>query len=211
MKGAIKQAVILLNGEPYRGEIAAKGGYVICCDGAYSWAKGRVRIDETLGDFDSLKEVPDPAPLQKFPSEKNETDGELAVLRALELGATDRILFYGGGGGREDHFLGNLHLMYKAMRAGVKTVVCRTNGAQIVLCGRGEQRFLCKRGQTVSLLPFGGDAHIMDMWGLKYAPEDLWLCYGSTRGISNLTENEEKFSFLVKEGYVLVIINEEVE
>ncbi len=208
VRGDGKRAVILLNGEPYRGEIDAENAYVLCCDGAYSWAKGRVRIDENLGDFDSLYEAPVPAPLKKFPSEKNETDGELAVDRALSLGATD-LVFYGGGGGREDHFLGNLHLLLKAKAAGALTAVLKTNGAGISLCGKGEQRFACKKGQTVSLLPFGGDAHIMKMEGFKYAEKDLQLCYGSTRGISNLTVSEE-ISFRVEEGYVLVIINEEV-
>ena len=43
------KAIILLNGEPYRGEIDAASARVWCCDGAYDWAKGRVRIDENLG------------------------------------------------------------------------------------------------------------------------------------------------------------------
>ena len=202
-----KRFVILLNGEPFRGEIPAGDAYVICCDGAYTWAKGRVRIDENLGDFDSLSEVPCPAPLQKFPSEKNETDGELAVDRAIELGATD-ILFYGGGGKREDHFLGNLHLLFKAKRAGA-TAMLQTNGAEISLVGEGEQTFPCKRGQTISLLPFGGDAHIMEARGLYYPLHGLKLSYGSTRGISNVTTGAE-FSFRVERGDVLVIINEEV-
>ena len=208
MNGGRKRVVILLNGEPYRGDIEAKDAYVICCDGAYSWAKGKVRIDENLGDFDSLSEPPVPAPLRIFPAEKNETDGELAVDRALELGAGD-ILFYGGGGKREDHFLGNLHLLYKAAEAGVATVGSKTNGAEIFLVGGGGRRFCCKRGQTVSLFPFGGDAHIMKMRGFKYAPENLRLRYGSTRGVSNLTTDEE-VSFWVNKGHVLVIINEEV-
>ena len=204
-----KSFVILLNGEPYRGDIPAENAYVICCDGAYSWAKGRVRIDENLGDFDSLAEAPYPAPLHTFPSEKDETDGELAVDRAIAL-AAGRIVFYGGGGKREDHFLGNLHLLYKAKRAGVAEVVFRTNGAEISLCGRGGHTFASEKGQTVSLLPFGGGAHIMEIRGLKYAPRGLRLHYGSTRGISNLTASDEAFSFRVKRGYVLVIINEEV-
>ncbi len=204
-----KNVVILLNGEPYRGKMYTENAYVICCDGAYSWAKGRTAIDENLGDFDSLGEIPSPPPLHTFPSEKNETDGELAVDRAIALGATD-LIFYGGGGGREDHFLGNLHLLYKAKEAGITEVTFKTNGAEITLCGKGEQGFLCKKGQIVSLLPFGGDAHIMDMLGLKYTPADLWLRYGSTRGISNVAVDDEDFSFWVNKGYVLVIINEEV-
>ena len=206
MNGGKNSAVILLNGEPYRGEIQAENAYVICCDGAYSWAKGRVKIDENLGDFDSLDEMPVPAPRMTFPAEKNETDGELAVDRALELGARD-IVFYGGGGGREDHFLGNLHLLYKAKAAGVLYAALKTNGADIVLVGAGEQRFFCKKGQTVSLLPFGGDAHIMKMRGLKYAADDLWLFYGSTRGVSNVAQGE--ISFTVEKGDVLVILNGE--
>ncbi len=200
-----KRVVILLNGEPYRGEIPAENAYVLCCDGAYSWAKNRVKIDENLGDFDSLGEIPVPPPRKKFPSEKDETDGELAVDRALELGATE-LLFYGGGGGREDHFLGNLHLLHKAKEGGADAALV-TNGATITLCGTGECKFSCGK-KTVSLLPFGGEAHIMNMRGLKYSPADLRLCYGSTHGISNVAEAEE-ISFRVEEGEVLVIINEE--
>ncbi len=207
MNGGRKQFIILLNGEPYRGNIEAENAYVLCCDGAYAWAKDKVRIDENLGDFDSLQETPFPAPICTFPSEKNETDGELAVDRALTLGGTD-LIFYGGGGRREDHFLGNLHLLRKAQAAGVNAVL-KTNGAELVLCGEGEQTFACKKMRTVSLLPFGGKAHIMGMRGLKYVSDDLWLRYGSTRGISNLTTGDS-FSFSVEEGNVLVIINEEV-
>ena len=201
-----KTAVILLNGEPYRGEIPTENAYVICCDGAYSWAKGKVRIDENLGDFDSLSEPPVPAPRMKFPSEKNETDGELAVERAIELGAT-HILFYGGGGKREDHFLGNLHLLYKALRAGVFAELI-TNGAAISLFGKGKHCFACESGTTISLLPFGGGAHIMESSGLKYPLNGLRLCYGTTRGISNIVTGNA-FSFTVDEGYVLCVINRE--
>lgn len=204
-----KNFIILLNGEPYRGEICADNAYVICCDGAYTWAKNKVRIDENLGDFDSLSEIPFPVPQNVYPAEKNETDGELAIDRVLDMGATD-VIIYGGGGKREDHFLGNLHLLYKALKGGILNAVMKLNGAEISLCGKGKHGFLCKKGQTVSLLPFGGGAHIMDMWGLKYSAEDLRLSYGSTRGISNVTACDEDFSFRVGKGYVLVIINEEV-
>ena len=207
--GRCKKFIILLNGEPFRGDIPTDGAYVICCDGAFRWAEGKVRIDENLGDFDSLDEAPFPAPVFTFPSEKNETDGELAIDRALDMGATS-IVFYGAGGGREDHFLGNLHLLCKAKTAGVASAVMKTNGAEISLCDAGGHVFLCGAGKTVSVLPFGGDAHIMGTEGLKYPMQDLWLRYGSTRGISNVTTDREAFSIHVETGNVLVIINEEV-
>ncbi len=199
------KAVILLNGEPYNGEISAEDAYVICCDGAYAWAKGKVRIDENLGDFDSLDEVPVPAPRMKFPSEKNETDGELAVDRALDMGAT-KIVFYGGGGKREDHFLGNLHLLFKAKTAGAAACMMLER-AQMFMCGAGEHVFCCRKGQTVSVVPFGGDAHILHCRGLFYPMDSLALRYGSTRGISNLTLSDA-FSVTVEKGHVLVILND---
>ena len=60
------RALILLNGESYRGAIDASGAVVYCCDGAYDWAKGRVKIDVNLGDFDSLSYVPDPPPAEEI-------------------------------------------------------------------------------------------------------------------------------------------------
>lgn len=206
MSGRQTHVIILLNGEPYEGEIPER--YVLCCDGAYRWAKGRVRIDENLGDFDSLHEEPTPPPLCAFPAEKDETDGELALDRAIALGAKD-IRIYGGGGGREDHFLGNLHLLLKAARAGICAALY-TNRTEIRICGEGEFCFPCKRGETVSVLPFGGDAHIIDSSGLKYPMKDLQLCYGSTRGISNVTQCDGHGSIRVGKGFVLLFFNGEV-
>lgn len=200
------RAIILLNGEPFQGDISAENAYVICCDGAYTWAKGRVRIDENLGDFDSLSETPFPDPICKFPVEKNETDGELAIDRALEL-KCDGVVIYGGGGKREDHFLGNLHLLLKAKMGGMQYAAMMTNDAEIFLVGKGKHGFARRKGQTVSVLPFGGDAHIMESEGLYYPMKGLRLNYGSTRGVSNVTTGEN-FSFTVKRGYALIFLNE---
>lgn len=197
------KVVILLNGEPHRGPIDAEGAFVICCDGAYSWAKDKVKIDELIGDFDSLTEVPEGVDVTRFPAEKDMTDGELAVCRALDMGATF-LAIYGGGGLREDHFLGNLHLLYKAHKAGA-TAVLFTNYSHIFL-SEHECRLCYERGTTVSVIPFGGDAHILYSSGLKYPMEDLWLRYGSSRGISNVIEDGEEATFF-SEGSVLVVVN----
>ena len=161
------KAIILLNGEPYRGAIAE--GYVYCCDGAYKWAKDKVRIDENLGDYDSLPIIPTPAPKEIYPSEKNETDGEIALHRAIAAGATS-ITIYGGGGARE-----------------------------VTIDG-------CK-GKTLSVLPFGGDVCVKESGGLKYPLHELELCYGTTRGISNIALEDE--AYLLSEGTVLIMIDAE--
>lgn len=195
------KAIVLLNGEPFEGPIDAEGARVYCCDGAYEWAKNKVRIDENLGDFDSLGYMPVPPPAEIFPSEKNYTDGEIALLRAIEAGA-DEIEIYGGGGKREDHFLGNLHLLYAACARGVRALM-RTNGA-IVFAASGEVKLDGLQGKTVSVVPFGGEVHIMESSGLYYPLPDRFV-YGSTRGISNVV-TEKKAGFTA-EGTVLVFVN----
>lgn len=197
------KAIILLNGEPYRGEIDAEGAYVYCCDGAYDWANGRVEIDETLGDFDSLKYLPYPLPKEIYPAEKNMTDGEIALYRAIGAGANE-IVFYGGGGGREDHFLGNLHLLHTAYLRGVFAYLITNNA--LIFEGDGKIALCGYRDKTISLVPFAGDAHIIESKGLKYPLQELTLRYGSTRGISNVALSEEAY-VTVGSGKVLVFVN----
>lgn len=196
------KAIILLNGEPYEGEINARDAYVYCCDGAYEWAKDKVRIDENLGDYDSLSYVPEPAPTEIFPSEKNFTDGEIALVRAVRQGATE-IEIYGGGGKREDHFLGNLHLLYAALSFGVRAVML--GNSSLIFAGTGKVLLNGFEGQTLSIVPFGGNAHIIESSGLKYPLCELDLVYGSTRGISNVV-TKDRASFKT-EGKVLVFVN----
>lgn len=196
------KAIILLNGEPYRGAIDASSARVWCCDGAYEWAKDRVRIDENLGDYDSLPYMPDPPPAAVYPSEKNYTDGELALFRAIAAGA-DEIEFYGGGGGREDHFLGNLHLLYAALKRGVRAAMV-TNYAYI-FAAEGEVVIEGRKGSTLSIVPFGGPVHIIESEGFYYPLPEAFV-YGSTRGISNVvTAQTARFT---AEGTALVFIDE---
>lgn len=195
------KGIILLNGEPYNGSIDTKNALVYCCDGAYNWAKNKVRIDKNVGDFDSVTELPYPAPEEIYPSEKNFTDGEIALMQLMEKGV-DEIEIYGGGGGREDHFLGNLHLLHRAADNGVKCVMFTAESEIYAVRGKIElDKFY---GKTLSVLPFGGAAHIMEYRGLKYDyPEKL--VYGSGRGISNAVTGVN--AYIVIDGCALVIIN----
>ena len=198
------KALILLNGEPFAG-VMEGADKVYCCDGAYDWAKGRVKIDVNLGDFDSLCYLPDPPPAEIYPTEKDYTDGELALRRALSEGA-DEIVLYGGGGKREDHFVGNLHLLYAAAKAGAKACMV-TNGARIHAVA-GELVLRGEKGRTVSVAPFGGGVHIIKSSGFYYPLPETFV-YGATRGISNVVTADEAY-LCVGEGVALVFVNKEV-
>ncbi len=195
------KGIILLNGEPYYKAINAENAVVYCCDGAYAWAKGRIKIDRNIGDFDSLNQTPYPPPEEIYPAEKDFTDGEIALLKMLSEGV-DEIEFYGFGGGREDHFLGNLQLLYRAYSAGIK---CRAYTEKSVMFPAGGKILFGEyKNKTVSVLPFGGALNIIDSEGLKYAyPERIG--YGECRGLSNIVLSEN--AYLKVDGCALVIIN----
>lgn len=197
------RGILLLNGEPYSGKIDDKDAYVVCCDGAYEWAKGRVRIDENVGDFDSLSYLPNPPPKEIFPSEKDFTDGEIALFRLIDTGVS-KIEIYGGGGGREDHFLGNLHLLYAADARGVSAKMI-TEYSEIYI-GKNRVELNGMKGVTFSVLPFGGAVHIMESTGLKYAEPPV-ISYGQCIGVSNIV-SEDTAGLVIAEGdRALIIVN----
>lgn len=197
------KGILLLNGEPYEGGIDAEGAFVVCCDGAYKWAQGRVRIDENAGDFDSLDIVPVPPPEEVFPSEKDFTDGEIALYKLLDKGV-DCVEIYGGGGGREDHFLGNLHLLYAAHERGVSAKMINNNSEILIASGKTEINNAA--GKTVSVLPFGGKLHIMNSTGLKY-PEPPQIGYGECIGISNVVLSDRAEINFAPSSVALIVIN----
>ena len=168
-----KRGVILLNGEPWQGEIDCDNALVVCCDGALRWAEGKARIDIKAGDFDSLGYIPENAVV--YPSRKNFTDGEIALDILLKEGIRE-IDIYGGGGGREDHLFGNMQLLYAAHKAGA--------------CGSGKIEWRGLRGRTLSLAPVGERAHILESEGLRYPLIGLTLTAGSCRGVSNVVEED---------------------
>lgn len=195
------KGILLLNGDPYTREINTEGAVVYCCDGAYRWAKGKVKIDKNVGDFDSLDEVPFPAPEEIYPAEKDFTDGEIALFKMIDAGITE-LEIYGGGGGREDHFLGNLQLLYRAQLSGVKCkMICENS---IIFPASGDISLGEYCGKTFSVLPFGAPVHIIDSAGLKYSYPKV-LSYGECRGISNISES--RTAYLKVEGIALVIVN----
>ncbi|MGN0813868.1 MAG: thiamine diphosphokinase [Candidatus Coproplasma sp.] len=197
------KGILLLNGQPYLGEIDCSDSAVYCCDGAYRWAKDKVRIDKNVGDFDSLDYIPYPPPEEIYPAEKDFTDGEIAIRKMIAAGI-DEIEIYGGGGGREDHFLGNLQLLYYCQTRGVRAVMI--NDGAIIFAASGTVPLGQYNRLTFSLLPFGDRVRIIKGEGCKYAypPE---LKRGECRGVSNIVESDAAFVEIDKRDCALVIIN----
>ena len=185
--------------------------WIIAADGGAEHCQALgVTPDVLIGDFDSL----DPkqrhalekagAKVMSHPAKKDETDLELALRYAIDAGA-EEIVIFGGMGERWDQSLANLLLPALPMMNQVR--VWLTSGPQTAtVLTAGETRTLRGRpGDTVSLIPLGGDALGVSTEGLEYPLRDETLSFGSTRGVSNVFLGEDAAVHL-REGMLACIV-----
>ena len=114
---------------------------------------------------------------------KDETDLELALLYAVDQGAT-QITVLGARGGRMDHELGNVLLLAHPRLEGLQVRLLTDNQEASLV--RGEAVFKGTPGDLLSLLPIGGDARGITTQGLAYPLDDEQLFFGPARGVSNV-------------------------
>lgn len=160
--------------------------YVIAADSGLDLARRvGVSVDRLIGDLDSVSpaalESFSPDAIDRYPTDKDATDLELAVRAARDLGA-DRIVVAGGHGGRLDHYLANAALL--ATQAGVD-IEWRTDSSTLYRVN-GTLRLDVPVGTTVSLLAIGGPADGITTEGLRWPLDNATLVPGSTRGVSNV-------------------------
>jgi thiamine pyrophosphokinase len=118
---------------------------------------------------------------------KDETDLELALLYAQGLDREEALVL-GGLGGRWDQTFANIHLpAYSSLEN--LPVTFWHDGLWIYLV-RDTRNIHGHAGQTVSLIPVGGDVHGVTTTGLEYPLKGETLLFGATRGVSNVLLGE---------------------
>jgi thiamine pyrophosphokinase len=192
-------------------------GLVVAADGGARACAGLGHPpDLIVGDGDSLGA----AELDRFeaagvaversPTDKDETDTELAIVAALRRGATRLTIVGAFGGERLDHELANLWLLALPALADRPTCLLDARARVTLLCapdpdGRPVERGLPGRpGGLVSLLPFGGDADGVTTRGLRYVLADEVLPIGPSRGLSNVRVSEDA-AVSLRHGRLLVV------
>ncbi len=189
-------ALILANGElgdlaVIRNRLAAlTPAVVIAADGGARHALDlRLHLDALVGDLDSIS--PDQAArfaedgiqLIRRSAEKDETDLELALLHAFEGGANEAIVL-GAAGGRLDMTVANVLLLLHPSL--VRRRVSLWVGSQTAyLLHPPGGAIGGEAGDTVSLIPWGGDARGVTTHGLSFPLDDETLTSGPARGVSN--------------------------
>nr|WP_302598192.1 thiamine diphosphokinase [uncultured Cellulosilyticum sp.] len=183
--------------------------YIICADGGMKHCRKLNLIPHLIvGDFDSTNPIDLlyfedlGVPMEQFSSHKDETDTELALRYAIEKGATE-VVIWGGIGSRLDHTLGNVHLLYSALKQGVKATLM--NDQNTVCLIEDEIELKGKEGQLVSLLPFSEKVEGVYTTGLAYSLIDGILPAGSPIGVSNYMISS-KASIKIKKGLLLIIL-----
>lgn len=194
------RAIIIANGE-LKDEIWAASyilpnDYVVAADGGSRFlARHQITLHALVGDMDSS--TPEfVAGLDKrsvdvvqSPSQKNETDLELAIAFVLRQGF-DVIRILGGFGGRIDHQLGNLAVLGRAdlLQADVRMIDA---DLEVFAISWPKGQISGHLGDLVSLIPWGGDAEGVTTAGLAYPLRDETLYGNQARGISNALSKEQ--------------------
>ncbi|OPZ62575.1 MAG: Thiamine pyrophosphokinase [Firmicutes bacterium ADurb.Bin506] len=192
----VADALVIAAGGDYCPDVArlclGETAVIICADGGIVACRALgLRPDYLIGDLDSA-----PAPLVdwacdagaeilRYPAAKDQTDLELAMERAVALGAR-RLAVTGATGGRIDHTLANIDVLMGFAHRLERIVAVENRGELIFLAGADRVATIRGRaGDTVSLIPGCGDARGVTTTGLHYRLLDEDLRYGTARGVSN--------------------------
>jgi thiamine pyrophosphokinase len=209
----MNRIIIFANGElPDRDKARAiikDDDYIICADGGTRHALALDLIpDLVIGDMDSTEKVDlkklrdDGVSIELFPLDKDETDLELAIIRAIEL-KPKKIVIVAALGGRIDHTLGNIALLADPR---LSTLNLRLDdGVEEIFFCRDQVQVHGGNGDIVSLIPWGGPVHHIHTQGLKWALVDETLHSDRTRGISNEMISNNA-SIRIGSGLLLVVL-----
>ena len=209
------RAVVVAGGEPDPADAGwlADADLVIAADAGAAWLASLNRRPEVLvGDLDSV----DPAlvtrlaaegcVVERHPTEKDASDAELAVLRAVDAGADEVVIIGALAGERLDHELANLLLLADAdLHERARDVRIVRGGASVRALRGGETLALdAGIGAWVTLLPVGGDAEGVTTLGLRFPLRGETVRIGRSRGLSNVVD-EDPASVSLERGVLLVV------
>jgi thiamine pyrophosphokinase len=185
-------AIIFLNGAPtgltqLRTYLKGNPLLIGCDGGTRQLLQLGLVPDVIIGDFDSY---PDDSQKQTasatyihYPTDKDYTDGELAIRYAKKAGCKE-IILAGALGGRLDHLLGHVLLLNKReFRSLQLKIVDNQQEAYII---RGKATLRGQKGTRISFLPVAGPVAVASCSGLRYDLSHYRISPQHNLGISNV-------------------------
>jgi len=168
--------------------------YVIAADSGYAHAIAMgFTPNELVGDMDSITPVDltdahdSNVLITQFPTDKDLTDTEIAIASAIARHST-HITVVSGGGDRFDHVLGMVHSLSSCALT-VNTNLLMGTARVSYATYTKEFRINSQPGNTLSLIPLGGDA-IVTTTGLQWELNNDTMQSFASRGVSNIASGE---------------------
>ena len=207
------KAVVVADGEPDARDAdrLVDADLIVAADGGARWLDAMgIRPHLLVGDLDSVdahvieRLAADGVAIERHPADKDASDAELALDRALASGADEVAVLGALGGERLDHELANLLLLADPSRRVRDLRVVR--GGTVVRALQGGERLSLRGaiGDLVSLLPIGGEAEGVRTAGLRFPLDGESLRLGPSRGLSNVI-TDQPASVSLERGTLLVV------
>ena len=180
--------------------------YIIACDRGYVYCERLgLRPDLIISDFDSYTgPVDSEIPLNRFVSEKDDTDTMLAVRYAVEHGFHELLLCCALGG-RLDHLIANLQSLVFAQKHGLPAVLL-SEDTEIRTLADGALRIPRREDRSLSVFALDGPCRGVCITGAKYPLANAELLPSFPLGVSNTWAGEEAV-ISVEEGILLIVLS----
>lgn len=205
--GSIKNRCVIVGGGDCSTDMLlsniTQDDFVVCADSGFDIvSKSKIIPNLIIGDFDSIKTIPNNEEKIVLPVEKDMTDCEAAYNEGVKRGF-DKFLLLGGTGGRFEHTFANISVMARASKEGKEVVIMDdkhifrsiTNSSLYV-------PFLPNK--QISVFAFGEKAYGVTETGFHYPLENYTLDPFVPLGISNdITGDYGVIS--VEEGTLIII------
>jgi thiamine pyrophosphokinase len=151
----------------------------------------QIRPDYIMGDFDSV----DPAvenyyrqqsdvQMIEFQPEKDDTDTEIAIRKAIQLDS-EEVVILGAFGGRMDHCIANIQLLKIALDYGVPAYLVDSQNVVSLVYEKTILRKADQYGKYISFLPFTDQVRGISLEGFKYPLDNYTMKKGPAFGVSN--------------------------
>jgi thiamine pyrophosphokinase len=215
----MSQAIVIIGG----GDLTAHAigavrddAVVIAADSGLDHAVAAgIRPHVLVGDFDSISAAgrmwayAHELEIHEHPADKDLTDAELAIKRALEVPDVRQLLLLGGthqpDDVRFDHLLGTLLALGHPSLAGLASVRAVLGDTRISVLHPGRQATLdVEVGDTFSLLALHGPCSGVTVTGARWPLADATLHGTEAIGVSN--EATEQTEVSVTSGVLTVVI-----
>ena len=207
------KVIIISGGKPPSKELlmqeVKKDTFIIAADsGADCLYEYNIMPDLLLGDFDSInKNILDyfkksNCTIDIYPTEKDYTDTEIAVKKALSM-KPNEIILLGCTGSRVDHLLGNIGMLKICMLNGVNAYIKdENNNIRLIDTSTSLNGSV---GEIFSLQAYGDEIIDLTIEGAKYPLNNYNLKIGESITISNeFTRSVVDLKF--KSGTLMIIL-----